>query len=89
MSTEGDAGASGDTLLRAMLALQIADREHRISSDEPRRTEVVLAEAGIALPEIAALTGRKYETVKTIVRRARAAAKKANSGRSREARTDG
>lgn len=55
-------------VLFAMLALQIADR-----SDGPQRaTEVILADAGLTLNEIATLTGRKYDTVKKAIQRARA-----------------
>lgn len=55
--------------LDAMLAIQIADRPEGVS----RPTEVLLADVGLSLNEIARLTGRKYEAVKTAVRRARAA----------------
>lgn len=85
MSNDESSGASGNTLLRAMLALQVADREARLSGEEPRRSEVILADAGIALSDISALTGRKYETVKTAIRRARAAPAKpkGKAGKSR------
>jgi DNA-directed RNA polymerase specialized sigma24 family protein len=60
------------TLLRALVALQIADRQERIAgADDPRPTDVVLADAGLALGDIAQLTGRNYEAVKTTIRRAR------------------
>jgi DNA-directed RNA polymerase specialized sigma24 family protein len=65
--------ADGVTLLRALVALQIADRQERVSDAPARPVEVVLADAGLGLAEIAALTGRKYETVKTTIRRARTA----------------
>lgn len=61
------------TLLRALVALQIAERQDRSSGEAGRPSELVLADAGVALADIAALTGRKYETVKTTVRRAREA----------------
>jgi hypothetical protein len=61
------------TLLRALVALQIAERQDRSGSDPGRPSELVLADAGIGLPDIAALTGRKYEAVKATVRRAREA----------------
>jgi DNA-directed RNA polymerase specialized sigma24 family protein len=55
-----------------ILAILIAEREDRLAkTDDPRRTEVVLADAGLSLSEIAMLTGRKYESVKTTIRRAR------------------
>lgn len=59
-------------VMLGQLAIQIAEREERINGDgSPRRTEVVLADAGLTLAEIAALTGKSYDTVKTTVRRAR------------------
>ena len=74
MSRE-DRAASELSLDRAMvgiLAILIADREDRLTnSDDPRRTEVVLADAGMSLSEIVMLTGKKYEAVKTTIRRAR------------------
>lgn len=77
MSSDGGPVASGDMLVRAMLALQIADRDQRVVGGEARRSEVVLAEAGISLSEIAALTGREYDVVKGVARRGREAEAKA------------
>lgn len=71
--TADNATPDTTTLLRALVALQIADRQERGTTDAVRPAEVILANAGIGLGEIASLTGRKYETVKTTVRRARAA----------------
>ncbi len=71
---------SVEVLLRAMLALQIADRDATASRAEARRTELVLADAGMSLSDIANVTGRNYETVKTAVRRGRA-----SNGRPRHA----
>jgi DNA-directed RNA polymerase specialized sigma24 family protein len=63
------------TALIALLALAAAQRDDPLlPPDERRRTEVVLAEAGLNLTQIALVTGRKYETVKTTLRRARAGA---------------
>lgn len=61
------------TLLRALVALQVAERQDRSSGEPARPSELVLADAGVGLADIAALTGRKYESVKTTVRRAREA----------------
>jgi DNA-directed RNA polymerase specialized sigma24 family protein len=62
-----------DRVVTASLALQIAEREERTSDPaDHRRTELILADAGLTLGEIAALTGRNYETVKAAIRRARA-----------------
>jgi DNA-directed RNA polymerase specialized sigma24 family protein len=60
-----------EELLLAGVVLQTADREERLTGVAPRRSEVLLAEAGLSLPAIAQLTGKKYEAVKTAVRRAR------------------
>ena len=68
------------TLLRALVALQIAERNDRHTQETPRPSEVILADAGLGLPDIATLTGRKYEAVKATIRRAREA-KPAKKGR--------
>lgn len=57
--------------MTALLALFVAEREERIGGREPRKTEVLLADAGLSYSAIAQLTGRPYETVKTAIRRAR------------------
>ena len=65
-------GIELNQVMLGLLAIHIAEREERIDGDgSPRRTEVVLADAGLTLAEIAALTGKNYDTVKTTVRRAR------------------
>lgn len=62
------------TALTGLLALAAAARDDPATAPEDRRrTEVVLADAGLTLVQISAVTGRKYEAVKTTVRRARAA----------------
>jgi DNA-directed RNA polymerase specialized sigma24 family protein len=60
-------------LLRGVLALLAADRDDRVAGEKarPRRSELVLAEAGLSVGEVAALLGRNRETVKSAVRRAR------------------
>jgi len=60
----------------AQLALYVHDRDVRYFEAAPKRNELVLADAGLSIGAIAALTGRKYETVKTTIRRARAQADK-------------
>jgi DNA-directed RNA polymerase specialized sigma24 family protein len=71
MPDETRSGITADELLLAAVVLQLADREERLTGAEPVRSEVLLAEAGLSLTAIAQLTGRKYEAVKTAVRRAR------------------
>ena len=54
-----------------VLALLAAEREERINGkQEPRKTEVVLAGAGLANSEIAALVGKKPAAVGMTVSRA-------------------
>jgi DNA-directed RNA polymerase specialized sigma24 family protein len=61
-----------DRVLVALLALIAADRDDRVAaSGTGRRSELVLADAGLTVSEIAKVTGRKYEAVKTAIRRAR------------------
>jgi hypothetical protein len=68
-----DAQPDQTTLLRALVALQIAERQDRSTGETSRPTEMVLADAGVGLPDIVTLTGRKYEAVKATIRRAREA----------------
>jgi DNA-directed RNA polymerase specialized sigma24 family protein len=67
--------------MKALLALHVADREERIAGDavHPARTEVILARVGLGLGSIASITGKNYETVKTIVRRGREAEARSRS----------
>jgi hypothetical protein len=64
----------------AQLALYVHDRDIRFFDAVPRRSELVLAEAGLSIGAIATLTGKKYETVKTTLRRARESAAKEPKG---------
>jgi DNA-directed RNA polymerase specialized sigma24 family protein len=64
-----------------LLALAVASREdalvaQRGKNPSSRSTEEILAEVGFAIADIARLTGRPYETVKTKLRRARTRAAK-------------
>jgi hypothetical protein len=59
-------------LMRGIVALLAADREDRVARDaDVRRPEPILSAAGLSISEIAEVTGKKYETVKTILRRTR------------------
>jgi hypothetical protein len=60
-----------ETLLKAMLALMVADREERIHGVAAQRSEILLVDAGLTLQVTADLTGRSYEAVKKTVQRAR------------------
>jgi DNA-directed RNA polymerase specialized sigma24 family protein len=68
---DNDVELSANQTAVASLALQIADRDQALLGSDPRRTEVVLSEAGLSIKDIARLTGRNYDTVKTAIRRAR------------------
>lgn len=58
--------------LAAMLALLVADREERAAPDSPKRkTEVILASAGLTAAEIAPLVGKKYDAVAKTIQRAK------------------
>jgi len=80
MPSSSQSEASEHDVLRAMLALQIADREERTSDDGGRRgTEVVLDAVGFNYSEIASLTGQDKEAVRSTVRREKEAAAKAKA----------
>jgi DNA-directed RNA polymerase specialized sigma24 family protein len=67
-------------MMRAVLALLADERETRIANDKnARKTEVLLSEAGFSIGEVATLLGKKYDTVKTTLRRAQPP--KAQAGR--------
>lgn len=92
MSGDTNSTSGPDSLLRAMLALQIADRDARLAGTEAPRTELVLADLGFGLGEIASLTRRPYEGVKTTVRRARHGTTKPKApakGKAKGAKSDG
>jgi DNA-directed RNA polymerase specialized sigma24 family protein len=62
-----------ESVMRAVLALLADEREARIANDRgARSTEVLLADAGFTIGEIASLLGKNYETVKSTLRRRRA-----------------
>jgi DNA-directed RNA polymerase specialized sigma24 family protein len=56
----------------ALVALLAADRDERLSqTDTPRRTEVLLSDAGLTPHEIARLTGKSYAAVAKAIQRAK------------------
>jgi len=56
--------------LAGVLGLLVAEREERLNDKkDPRKTEVILADAGLAIGDIAKLMGKKYDAVKQAVRR--------------------
>lgn len=68
---DNDVDLSADKAAVASLALQIADRDQALLGTDPTRTEVVLSQVGLSIKDIARLTGRNYDAVKTAIRRAR------------------
>lgn len=65
-----------ERVLLGMLALLAADRDERVEGTTPRRTEIILDDAGFSAREIAQLTGKEYEAVRSSIRRAKSSAKK-------------
>jgi len=63
--------------MAGILALLIDEREDRTRiSKDAAKTEVLLAQAGLSIEDIAAATGKKYDTVRMAITRG----KKATSG---------
>lgn len=63
-------------VLLGILALLAADRDERVEGATPRRTELILEEAGFSAREISQITGKNYESVRSTLRRASQAGKK-------------
>jgi hypothetical protein len=61
-------------LLTGILAVLVSERDERLGGGDGRPTAVILAEAGLTYGEIAQVTGRPYETIKSAVRRSRTSA---------------
>lgn len=63
---------TADTALTGILALLVEQREARIADEEsPKKTEVILTEAGLSNEEIAAVTGKKSDAVRMAIQRAK------------------
>jgi DNA-directed RNA polymerase specialized sigma24 family protein len=64
---------SSDAALAGILALLVDERENRPSSEDRamRKTEAVLANAGLSIEEIAMVTGKNYNAVRMAIARAR------------------
>ncbi len=56
-------------IMAGVLALLAADRDERAEDLPVRKSELVLAEAGFNAQEIAALTGKNKEAVRSALRR--------------------
>jgi hypothetical protein len=67
-----------DKAALGILALMTAAYDRQVTAEgNGKKAEVVLADAGFTISEIVQVTGRKYETVKTSLRRARGKAESA------------
>lgn len=64
--------ASGDPYLAALVALLADQREHDKERVMHRKTELLLADAGLTPSQIASLLGKKTDAVRKAVSRARA-----------------
>ena len=72
--------------MAAVLGVLIAERDERISPPvNPRKTELILADAGLAIGDIALLTGKKYSAVQMAISRAKRST--GSSGPKRSARS--
>lgn len=78
MADERTQPAGAERILIGILALLAADRDERVEGSTPRRTELILADAGFSPREIAQLLGKEHEAVRSTVRRG--SKKKARDG---------
>lgn len=63
--------------LSGMLALLVVEREERLSDGgEARKTEAILASAGLVATQIGLLTGKKTDAVRKTIQRSRQTARK-------------
>jgi hypothetical protein len=63
-----------ESALAGILALLIDEREYRTRGDQDAaKTEVLLAQAGLSIEDIATVTGKKYDTVRMAISRGRKA----------------
>jgi hypothetical protein len=69
-------------LLKALVALAVADRDEAASNDPTLdRSELVLARAGLNATKIASMTGKGYESVRGILRRSKGSPPRSDVGR--------
>lgn len=83
-----NSGLTNEQTMAGILAMLAAMREDGLArgkDDEPRKTEVILSDAGITAVQIASLLGKKPATVSKTLERARKrqskATKKAENGK--------
>lgn len=69
-----NSGLTNEQTMAGILAMLAVMREDTLAQGkdaEPRKTEVVLSDAGIPNPQIATLLGKKLDTVQKIILRTR------------------
>lgn len=67
-------GIALESAIAGVLALLIDEREERTrTSKDAAKTEVLLAQAGLSIEDIAAVTGKKYDTVRMAITRGKKA----------------
>jgi DNA-directed RNA polymerase specialized sigma24 family protein len=72
--TRERSGIGLESAMAGILALLIDEREERTRNrKDAEKTEVLLAHAGLSIEEIAAATGKKYDTVRMAIARGRKA----------------
>lgn len=77
MATQHETGPdNSEKALLGILALLAADQDERVEKSTPRRTELILQDAGFSAREIAQLTGKDYEAVRSSLRRSKSKSKK-------------
>ena len=70
-----------DKAITGVLAMLVAEREDRLGGEgaDERKTEAVLATAGLSVSEIAPLVGKSTDAVAKAIQRARKPKKKAST----------
>ena len=75
MMSKANEPLSLEQAMHGILALLAAEREERVSYDkssvDPRKTELVLADSGMTLTQIASILGKKNKLVSQTIIRAR------------------
>jgi DNA-directed RNA polymerase specialized sigma24 family protein len=70
--SESRSGIALESAMTGVLALLIDEREERTRENQDAvKTEVLLADAGLSIEDIAKATGKKYDTVRMAISRGR------------------
>jgi DNA-directed RNA polymerase specialized sigma24 family protein len=70
---ENGSDSTLEAAMRGVLALMVDEREARVGNDRSaRKTELLLADAGLSIGEIASLLDKKYDAVAKTISRGRA-----------------